>query len=139
MRSTRSWPSANGRPIRTTVRTAGRRRCCSAGRNWIGSFGEFELPGLPKIVHIEFNRRAECRSVGGALDPTTSFARIAGMSEPLLPSPSSPRSPTSTGPLPEVHLEVRHKGAAPVSYAVPREGFLIGTVPGCDLRLRGAD
>jgi hypothetical protein len=39
----------------------------------------------------------------------------------------------------EVRLEVRHGSGRPLLYTVGRDGFLIGSVPGCDLRLPGTD
>jgi chromosome segregation ATPase len=41
--------------------------------------------------------------------------------------------------LPVVHLEVRVGNARPTVYEVGDGGFLIGSVPGCDLRLPGAN
>jgi chromosome segregation ATPase len=38
-----------------------------------------------------------------------------------------------------IHLELRYGSARSRLYAVPEAGFLIGTVPGCDLRLPGVD
>ncbi len=40
--------------------------------------------------------------------------------------------------MPTLRLELRHGTARPTSYAVEAVSFLIGTVPGCDLRLPGA-
>jgi chromosome segregation ATPase len=60
------------------------------------------------------------------------------MPETKLPSPSSP--PTSSGDnLPEVMLEVGDNQHRSTMYHVAEAGFLIGTVPGCDLRLPGSD
>ena len=42
-------------------------------------------------------------------------------------------------PLPNLRLELRHGSARPVIYEVSDLGFLIGSVPGCDLRLPGTD
>src|SRR5437870_10165967 len=54
-------------------------------------------------------------------------------------SPASPRPPNSAGAaLPVVRLEVRAGGSA-TSYNVGETGFLLGSVPGCDLRLPGAN
>src|SRR6516165_7998236 len=56
--------------------------------------------------------------------------------------PSSPRLPTSEAnslPLPEVRLELRHGTAPPASFEMFDSGFLIGTAPGCDVRLPAAD
>lgn len=53
------------------------------------------------------------------------------------PSPTSPRPPAPAGAaLPDVRLEVRSGGAA-TSYTIGETGFLLGSVPGCDLRLSG--
>jgi chromosome segregation ATPase len=40
--------------------------------------------------------------------------------------------------LPEVRLEVRHGPGRPTTYAVADVDFLVGSVPGCDLRVPGA-
>ncbi len=52
-------------------------------------------------------------------------------------SPASPRPPAAS--LLPVRLEMRHGAAKPVALDVPDVGFLVGTVPGCDLRLPGAN
>src|SRR5687767_9575660 len=41
--------------------------------------------------------------------------------------------------LPEVHLEVRQGAGRNARYALDHVDFLIGAVPGCDLRVPGAD
>ena len=41
--------------------------------------------------------------------------------------------------LPDVCLEVRHAGGRPATYALGPIAFVVGTVPGCDLRLGGTD
>ena len=43
------------------------------------------------------------------------------------------------GPLPAVSLELHHGSAPPTQYDLHDVSFLIGTVPGCDLRLPGAN
>lgn len=43
----------------------------------------------------------------------------------------------SADALPAVHLEVRQGNASPASYPLSDVGFLVGSVPGCDLRLPG--
>ncbi len=40
---------------------------------------------------------------------------------------------------PAVRLELRHGSARPITYDVAGDEFVIGTVPGCDLRLAGAN
>jgi uncharacterized phage infection (PIP) family protein YhgE len=52
-------------------------------------------------------------------------------------SPSSPRPPTAADPAPPVRLEVRQGTGRPTFYELSDNTFLIGTVPGCDLRLPG--
>jgi hypothetical protein len=53
-------------------------------------------------------------------------------------SPASPNPPSPAGAsLPVVRLEVRAGGTA-TSYSIGETGFLLGSVPGCDLRLSGA-
>jgi chromosome segregation ATPase len=55
-------------------------------------------------------------------------------------SPASLHPPTSEAlPLPEVRLELRHGTAPPASFEMFDGGFLIGTAPGCDVRLPSAD
>jgi chromosome segregation ATPase len=55
-------------------------------------------------------------------------------------SPASPHPPASEAlPLPEVRLELRHGTAPPASFEMFDGGFLIGTAPGCDVRLPSAD
>jgi chromosome segregation ATPase len=60
---------------------------------------------------------------------------------PEVPSSASstwPRAAAADG-LPAVRLELRHAAAKPTSCDVPEVSFLIGSVPGCDLRLPGAN
>src|SRR5208337_4249259 len=54
--------------------------------------------------------------------------------------PNLPRFPTaaSVDALPPVRFEVRHGAARPTLHLLTDVGFLIGSVPGCDLRLGGA-
>src|SRR5947209_18533510 len=57
-------------------------------------------------------------------------------------SPNSPRPPNAaaaSGPPRVVRLEVRAGPIRPATHDVSDAGFLIGSVPGCDLRLPGAD
>jgi chromosome segregation ATPase len=49
-----------------------------------------------------------------------------------------PSIPSRPGSLAVVRLEVRVGGGRPTAYDVGDGGFLIGSVPGCDLRLSGA-
>src|SRR5207253_244055 len=44
-----------------------------------------------------------------------------------------------SGPRASVRLDVRAGPIRPASYDVPESGFLIGSVPGCDIRLPGTD
>ncbi|MFL5241032.1 MAG: hypothetical protein ACJ8FY_02905 [Gemmataceae bacterium] len=46
---------------------------------------------------------------------------------------------TLPGSLPTVRLEMRHGSAKPTSHEITDLGFLIGSVPGCDLRLPGVN
>ena len=56
---------------------------------------------------------------------------------PNLSRPLRPWGPPGQGAL--ARLELRHGSARPLLYEVFEAGFLIGSVPGCDLRLPGAD
>src|SRR5262245_14969821 len=47
--------------------------------------------------------------------------------------------PQPTPPSPTVRLEVRVGSAQPVIYEVGDGGFLVGSVPGCDLRVPGVN
>src|SRR5581483_10496534 len=73
------------------------------------------------------------------VDGTTQSARVACMAQ----ASSFPPRPTSAvamlDPLPTVRLELRHGSARSIVYDVSDLGFLIGGVPGCDLRLPGMD
>jgi chromosome segregation ATPase len=51
--------------------------------------------------------------------------------------PSSQHRPAPAGP--PVRIEVRHGSTPPVAFDVPGDEFLIGSVPGCDLRLPGSN
>ncbi len=53
------------------------------------------------------------------------------------PIPPVPAAVPADG-LPAVRLELRHGSAPPVVHDVASVSFLVGTVPGCDLRLPGA-
>jgi hypothetical protein len=50
-----------------------------------------------------------------------------------------PPAPGAPGPLPAVTLELRIGSAPPTAHSVHDDSFLIGTVPGCDLRLPGSN
>jgi chromosome segregation ATPase len=52
--------------------------------------------------------------------------------------PSVPAPEPAASALPVVRLEVRTGGSRPTLYEVGDGGFLVGNVPGCDLRLPGA-
>src|ERR1700716_4161456 len=53
--------------------------------------------------------------------------------------PKPKTAATLPGPLPTVRLEMRHGSAKPASHEITDLGFLIGSVPGCDLRLPGVN
>jgi chromosome segregation ATPase len=60
------------------------------------------------------------------------------MAEVISSSRSAAASHVAEG-LPEMSLEVGHGTARATRFVVSEAGFLIGTVPGCDLRVPGAD
>src|SRR5262249_6326069 len=74
-------------------------------------------------------------SLARSVDATTQPARIAGMAQGT-PTASSPGAP---GPLPAVTLELHYGSARPTTHELHEVSFLLGTVPGCDLRLSGAN
>jgi hypothetical protein len=51
--------------------------------------------------------------------------------------PSTQQRPDPAGP--PVRVEVRHGAAPPVGLDVTRDEFVVGSVPGCDLRIPGAN
>src|ERR1700716_4279201 len=53
--------------------------------------------------------------------------------------PKPKTAATLPGPLPTVRLEMRHGSVKPTTYEITDLGFLIGSVPGCDLRLPGVN
>ena len=61
------------------------------------------------------------------------------MAEASFPSPSAPLAAPAADGLPAVRLELRHGSARPTTHDVADVSFLIGSVPGCDLRLPGAN
>jgi hypothetical protein len=69
-------------------------------------------------------------------DGTAQPAQVAGMAE-VISSPQISDPANATDELPEVSLEVSVGSARTTHYVVAEAGFLIGSVPGCDLRLAG--
>lgn len=61
------------------------------------------------------------------------------MAEASFPSPPAPLAAPAADGLPAVRLELRHGSARPTTHDVADVSFLIGSVPGCDLRLPGAN
>src|SRR5262249_56846897 len=74
-------------------------------------------------------------------DGTVPSARVASMAPASPGSPASPpgEGPIAADPLPLVRLELLHAAARPTTHEIADAGFLICSVPGCDLRLPGAD
>lgn len=68
------------------------------------------------------------------VDGTTQSAQVAGMSDRSSQSAAAELADA----LPNVELEVRHGGRSTL-FVLSHVDFLIGTVPGCDLRVPGAD
>jgi chromosome segregation ATPase len=84
--------------------------------------------GLQKKRHIGSNRR---RAV------LRSFLQVAAMAEVPPNPPPSPVAADSERSA--VRVEVRHGSARSAAYDLRDAAFLIGSVPGCDLRLPGAN
>jgi chromosome segregation ATPase len=74
-------------------------------------------------------------SLAASVDGTTQPAQVAGMAR----DPAHVPSPGAPPPLPAVSLELRIGSALPTTHDVHEVSFLVGTVPGCDLRLPGAN
>ena len=53
--------------------------------------------------------------------------------------PTTPGSALPSHAAPTVRLELRHGSARSVVYDVPGEEFVLGSAPGCDLRLPGTN
>src|ERR1043165_8561973 len=69
------------------------------------------------------------------LEQSAKPARIAGMSS----STHSPVSADWSSFLPDVQLEVRQGTSRPVQYTLNEVDFLVGSLPGCDLRVPGTE
>ena len=54
-------------------------------------------------------------------------------------TPTDMANPSPTLTAPAVRLELRQGAARPVTYDVTGDEFVVGTVPGCDLRLAGTN
>src|SRR5262249_28499009 len=71
------------------------------------------------------------------------FAQVAAMAVATIPSSVQASAQAAQGASPEampgVRLEVRQGKGPATSYAVSEAGFVIGSVPGCDLRVPGKD
>src|SRR5262249_5115222 len=106
--------------------------------------GDFAAAGLLSCWVSLFKKNHESCLIGTSvatrregLGRMSQAAQIAGMAQ-VSSTPPHPSTGTD-GPLPEVNLEVRHGGGRPTWYAVADVSFLIGSVPGCDLRLSGGE
>jgi hypothetical protein len=82
---------------------------------------------------MRFNRPGVV-SLAASVDGTTQPAQVAGMAQGIANAPDSGAPP----PLPTVSVELRTGSALPTTHDIHDVSFLIGTVPGCDLRLPGA-
>lgn len=91
---------------------------------------------LPKKGQIGSNRREGAVPSAALVDGTTPSAQVAGMAEGC-PSSRFPSTPVAAGAMPGVHLELRQGNLPPTAYQIFEGGFLIGTVPGCDIRIPG--
>src|SRR5258708_4023661 len=101
-------------------------------RSFNGAYPAFQKKA--QSIPIAARRRMD----RAAARPTAQLARMAGMA---LASPVSAKSPASTAAsgLPVVRLELRHGAARPTAHDLSDVSFLIGSVPGCDLRLPGVN
>src|SRR4051812_4153666 len=77
------------------------------------------LPISPRRVPIPLRRRYGLPALGTDMPPSTQHR----------PGPAAP----------PVRVEVRHGAAPPVGLDVTGDEFVIGSVPGCDLRIPGAN
>src|SRR5262249_38289413 len=107
-------------------------------------FSVFSVTSAAKIpashgVAFRFQFAPEIVPSSGLAVATALSMQVASMADA---SPSSPPSVVATDPaglLPEVRIELHRGGHPPVLFQVPEAGFLIGSVPGCDLRLPGTN
>src|SRR6185437_12376361 len=97
--------------------------------------------GIAPLIWLAFPKRGKWCPIPGwsawrlaqrIVDPADrSMAPVASRLQP-----SAPTAPPS---LPGVRLEVRPARGRAALYEVGDGGFLVGSVPGCDLRLPGAN
>src|ERR1700736_6265914 len=88
------------------------------------------LPNWGRIGHT--GKQALCVH-RVAVEGTTRVAQVVVMASLTQPTPSA----EWTELLPAVQLDVHHGGARAAAYALAEVDFLIGSVPGCDLRVPG--
>jgi chromosome segregation ATPase len=123
--------------------------------NWSGNFDEYDRGAIftnkheRRFVLIRVIRGShllfqKCRSfapiaaawflLAASPNGATQPAQVAGMAQGIakVPAPGAPL------PLPTVSVELRTGSALPTVHDIHDVGFLIGTVPGCDLRLPGS-
>jgi hypothetical protein len=93
---------------------------------------------LPKKLRIVSNLRAAPRG-RRPVEGTTHSARAAAMAEAVPDSPNPPAPDPHPAPLPAVCLELAHGSARTTRYDIAEAGFLVGTVPGCDVRVPGTN
>src|SRR5262249_40785667 len=94
-------------------------------------------PSQKTPIRVQSRRHSCVRShVDGRIHPlsqTVSMPQVSPLS-PRSPSPASATAVPAT-----VRLEVRTGTSTVTSYSVGETGFLLGSVPGCDLRLPGSN
>src|SRR5205085_3339504 len=102
--------------------------------------GETGQPSFPRPRHLD--RRTAVPNSWPSQNRPNAFQSGRARSRRRTDACSRPRigpgmAAHLTPDAPAVRLELRHGGARPVVYDVAGGEFLIGSVPGCDLRLSG--
>src|SRR5262249_26680599 len=96
----------------------------------------FSVPllGLPNFADIRSNR-AGVVARAAFKNETTQSAWVAGMAQ------GTPSAPPAGAPetLPAVTVVLHYGSARPTTHHITDVSFVLGTVPGCDLRLPGAN
>src|SRR2546430_15755081 len=86
---------------------------------------------LPKKQQFGSNSRQGIVPARGSAHGIALSTQVANMADATSPSPGSANSPFSGQPA-AVQIELRRGAHPPVVYEIPADGFLIGSVPGCD-------
>src|SRR5438067_4983558 len=126
-----------------------RREPCLRGERWersprrLGSRRRDKLVNCPRPPTSQFPRLLPTglpKTVGNRSNHAAGIVRPAHGCTITVPGPAATMAhalPSHAAPT--VRLELRHGSARSVVYDVPGEEFVLGSAPGCDLRLPGTN